>query len=376
MSQKIADIQVLRAFAIIFVFAQHIKATIPSRVMGYLPEKLAFWTGVELFLVISGFVITRALIKRGDFKTWNTAGFLEFWIRRFRRLFPASSFWLAVSLVVSLFIGLSTHDIWGNVKGALMVLTATYNLFEGYCTIYLAYGTVCPSNSITRIYWSLSLEEQFYLLLSLSLLLGHPRKIMVAGITVAFGFLALRWYFSDSYIIAAIHRVTDRSYGLFFGVALALGYRCYEPFVSKIPGIVRGVFIALASCSIIFLPGFVGPATPLAAAMLSTLVVAVATVDATVSRGPLGRILVWLGERSYSLYLCHFSFLYITGHLIRIVTASEPTQNTSMALSAAAIAASFCLSTIAAHLTYEFIEKRYIGGPKTSRAIDGLQSTK
>jgi Predicted acyltransferases len=367
MSTKIEDIQVLRAFAIIFVFAQHIRETIPSKVIDYIPGDFALWVGVELFLVISGFVITRGMIARGDFRKWTLQGFNLFWKRRFSRLLPASILWIVIGLGVSFVIGLNSNDIWGNVKGSLMALTATYNLFDGYCTIYLAYGSVCPSNSITRIYWSLSLEEQFYLLLSLSLLLGHPRKILLAGLSVAISVMALRWYFPENYHIAVIHRITDRSYGLFFGVALALLHNVYAPIVARIPLPLRAASILFGSFVILYLPNASVVGKPFLAALVSTIVVALSIADGAVSKGAVGRSLMWLGERSYSLYLCHFSFLYLIGFMVTLYTGVAATENVSLLLSIIAIGSSFVVSVIAAHYSYELIEKRFLIGGQIVR---------
>ena len=99
---RIADIELLRGIAIVFVLIEHIRINLLTWTGGEgtpLYHYFGFWTGVDLFFAISGFVIARSLLRSLD----GTSGFTEFfnvaiafWVRRAWRLLPSAWLWLGL----------------------------------------------------------------------------------------------------------------------------------------------------------------------------------------------------------------------------------------------------------------------------------------
>lgn len=142
------DIQGLRALAVTAVLVYHLSSS-------WLPGG---FVGVDLFFVVSGFLITSHLLRRPP---RTPREFLDFWARRARRLLPASLLVIVVTLVATWFLAPDT--LWSNTArqaGAATLYFVNW-LLAGDAVDYLA-----ATNAATPVqhYWSLSVEEQFYLL--------------------------------------------------------------------------------------------------------------------------------------------------------------------------------------------------------------------
>jgi peptidoglycan/LPS O-acetylase OafA/YrhL len=142
----VASLDGLRAIAIIGVFGVH--AGVPGMRLG--------WLGVDLFFVLSGFLITSLLLQ--EYRRTSRISLAKFWSRRFLRLMPA--YWLYASfitvLVVVLRFGwLSNHGGW-----TPQALIASIWL---YFSNYLPAGGIWEHQELTIHLWSLAIEEQFYL---------------------------------------------------------------------------------------------------------------------------------------------------------------------------------------------------------------------
>ncbi len=156
------DIQGLRAIAVLAVVLYH--AGVPFLAGGYV--------GVDIFFVISGFLITSHLLS--EMRYDGRVRFASFYAKRARRILPASFVVLSFSVVAALiwYPPLLMREVW---MGA--VATAFYlpnMLFAVQGTNYLAESTP----SLFQHYWSLGIEEQFYLVwpLLLSLLYWRIRR--------------------------------------------------------------------------------------------------------------------------------------------------------------------------------------------------------
>src|SRR5262245_6275416 len=92
-ARKIGDLQVFRAIAILLVLAQHL--SLAPNVLSHFPNfrTMPFWAGVELFFVISGYVVSRSIFS-------GSLNPLSFFLRRLFRLWPAILLFIAVSAVV------------------------------------------------------------------------------------------------------------------------------------------------------------------------------------------------------------------------------------------------------------------------------------
>jgi peptidoglycan/LPS O-acetylase OafA/YrhL len=146
-STRRSDIEALRALAVFAVVGYHANVPIES---GYL--------GVDVFLVISGFVICSSLIR--EWQKTNYINLRDFFIRRIRRLFLPLIFMLSLSMILFFLIGpLNAHRSVVNQAISALGFIANFHYFS------LEGGYFQPAASETFFLhtWSLSLEEQFYL---------------------------------------------------------------------------------------------------------------------------------------------------------------------------------------------------------------------
>jgi peptidoglycan/LPS O-acetylase OafA/YrhL len=173
------EIEALRAVAILIVLVGH-----TPTLLYWKPPEFAYtewFGGVDLFFVISGFVIASAFYddlhvaaRENDERYWRLVG--AFWIRRAFRIIPASWLWLAISLVLSLSfnqLGIFGTPL-GNVGDFISVALNVANFHFTQCAVNHT-TTWCGWNGV---YWSISLEEQFYLVFPLLMFL--PKRWLAA----------------------------------------------------------------------------------------------------------------------------------------------------------------------------------------------------
>ena len=189
--RRIADMELLRGIAVVMVLIEHL----PINLVGWHSPSLdAFgrywrgWPGVDLFFVISGFVIGRSLLPMttgdgGRLDFLNDT--LAFWTRRAWRLLPSAWLWLLIPFLASIAFNrsglFSTPLVNYRSMIAGLLDVANFHLADGYGR--LPYGTTFP-------YWSLSLEEQFYLALPLLIFLLRRRLPWLLGLVVLAQFQA------------------------------------------------------------------------------------------------------------------------------------------------------------------------------------------
>ena len=178
------DIEGLRALAVLGVIAFHFGAT-------WLPGG---FVGVDIFFVISGYLITRLLqqeiARRGTVNLW------AFYARRARRLLPASLFVILVTLAVGYFI-LAPAEQQLYSKGALFASTYMINVWLIRWSLDY-FAPDATSNPFIH-FWSLSVEEQFYLAWPALLLLfawlrpGKRGLFLLMAAVAAASFAACAW---------------------------------------------------------------------------------------------------------------------------------------------------------------------------------------
>lgn len=135
-----------------------------------------FWGGVDLFFCISGYVITGNLLR--TLPSGRQGGFgafaIPFWIRRAWRILPSAWLWLAAPLILSVVANRTGYlgTPKGNIIDALSAVAQVANFHFWACYAFPA--TTC---GIDQVYWSLSLEEQCYILLPVLLYFANRRTI-------------------------------------------------------------------------------------------------------------------------------------------------------------------------------------------------------
>ena len=301
------DIDCLRALAIVFVLIAHAGVLFGgwSAALTDTEQYVWFGSGVDLFFAISGFVIARSFLQMSPTGGLRHAA-LPFWIKRAFRTLPPALFWIAVGLAVTALLNRS--GIFGsfeaNAADALAALLQYANLHLWSC--YNLHTTICGAGGVPLgIYWSLSLEEQFYFLFPFVILLA-PRRWLVPLLVAAAGVQIFNLKLGLASWI--------RSDALILGVLIALAsqqptYAFYAPRFLSQPLWKALMFFALATAVLVawapklqFSPygsGFL--------ALACAVWVFIASFDAgyVMPRGFLKPVILWLASRSYALYLCH-----------------------------------------------------------------------
>jgi peptidoglycan/LPS O-acetylase OafA/YrhL len=230
-SRNIPSLDGLRAISVLMVLSNHMSMEL-LRIIPFVPHWLyTSWgtCGVQAFFVISGFLITHLLLKE-----WQAAGTISlkrFYLRRAFRIFPPLYAYLAVAMLLTL-LGVFP----GYPRAFLFAATYTWNYHPGGSEILLHM-------------WTLSLEEQFYLLWPAALLFLTPRKCVRLAIWVILLSPVSRivtYFLMPNHresLIAMLHSGLDT---IMFGCLLALLWR-NPSFNAMIGPFVRGWVAALAA---------------------------------------------------------------------------------------------------------------------------------
>ena len=318
---RIADIEILRAFAILFVLIEHAHGGLLNHMSRRLDHFYMYFggnQGVDLFFAISGCVIARSLFPALEHARGASAYFnatLAFWIRRAWRLIPSAWLWLAVIMVCVLFFNRS--GVFGtfeaNLEGALAAALdiANFRLMNVYG--HFATGASFP-------YWSLSLEEQFYFVLPIVVFLAGRKLPYILGAVVLAQVFLTRSGENGQHIELILNQI--RSDALALGVLLAIWsrheiYRLYEPVGLGGRPLAGLLMLALPLVAIGILGTdnlhIVGFPLGVVAVLAATLVwVASYNKDYLWPEGFSRRVLLWVGSRSYTLYLVHIPAYFMT----------------------------------------------------------------
>jgi peptidoglycan/LPS O-acetylase OafA/YrhL len=329
-----ADIDGLRALSVIAVMLCH--AGFKAFTGGFI--------GVDVFFTISGFVVTTSLL--GDLER-NAFSFKAFYARRAKRLAPALYVMLLATFVFSVLF-MFPEDTFHLSKNILAVATMTSNIFLSRQTGY--FDAKAADQPLLHT-WSLSVEEQFYIVLPLLLfwLYRGKRKRMMpafALLTIASciaAVVAARHGSNGAYYFAQY-----RAFEFLVGTLLALHEHKREArpswwgAVLFIAGIAMVVAGALGMSNMTQFPG-IGAFLPCGGALLAMYGARRAGVVSLVLGNP---VAVYLGRISYPMYLWHWPLFFALRQL-DLATAAAYGY-------AAAIGLTFILSA----LTYTFVEQR------------------
>jgi len=288
-SRRIVQLDGLRAIAVLAVFAQH-------------ALKAPLWMGVDLFFVLSGFLITGILLER---KAREQSYFGYFYARRARRILPPYLLLMAVSSILFGF-GWAQHWQW-------------YAFFATNIGDALNQS----GHDSLNVLWSLAVEEQFYIVWPFVILFVPERALAWVAAALVLLVPVLRavatpWFdsFWPIYYLTPF-RMDLLAAGALLAVAVRRDRDALEPFKGVA---VLGVIAALAALAWLHLhfPRFRAANTPLSNAGLYSISLVLCTsvvVIALQSKGIVKRllcnpVLVYIGTISYTIYLIHLSVLY------------------------------------------------------------------
>ncbi|WP_175477534.1 acyltransferase family protein [Curtobacterium sp. MCBA15_008] len=305
-----ADIQGLRALAIGLVVLYHLW---PNRLTGG-------FVGVDVFFVISGFLITGHLVKAIAERP-HPRMLLGFYARRIRRLAPAAVLVLSFVLVVSLVVLPATS--WA--PTAWSVLASTFFVENWHLAAQsVSYLETASQPSALQHFWSLSVEEQFYifwpiLLLSVALVARQRAARLLPLVILVVGVLSLAW--------GVLHTRIDPDVAFFDTSARAWQFAVggLVAFMPKPAGLLRlplpwiGIaLIAVASLTFSDSTPFPGYAALVPTVGAALVIAGRSEERSTWSWGFVSRFgpIRWLGDVSYSAYLWHWPLIVLTPQVL------------------------------------------------------------
>ncbi len=279
------------------------------------------FAGVDVFFVISGFLITGMLMR--EVEQTGTVSLARFYARRAKRLLPAAALVLAVTAV---FTGLVMSVVDRRAFGGDIVAAALYFVNWRFADRSVDYLAEDVGTSPVQHFWSLAVEEQFYIIWPLLVLVvawwvrrnGEPVRpwMGVALCTVAIPSFVWSLVMTTNDPSAAFFVTTTRLWELALGAGIAVAM----PLLSRLPRAV-GALIAWGGLSAVILSAFVitsGTAWPGYAALLPVLGSAAVIAGGTTATAGGPRVVlasplfVWVGGLSYSLYLWHWPMLVLS----------------------------------------------------------------
>lgn len=308
-----ADLEGLRAVAVALVVADHL-AGAPA----------GGFVGVDVFFVLSGFLITTLLLREAD--RTGTVSLHDFYVRRARRILPAAVLVVLVTVVVSAVVFLHNRTlqvVWDAVASLLFV--QNWHLIRASTSYFADDGSSSP----LQHYWSLSVEEQFYILWPAALLVVvvlarrfHVRYLVpltvLLALATAASFAVSTWE-SAATPARSYFSIEARAWELGLGALAAIALPRLLPLARRAGSAISttGVVLVLAS-ALVVTPSLPFPAPWALLPVIGTLAVVVGgsagpTRGTGVLTNPVSR---YVGRISYSVYLWHYPAIVVIAALL------------------------------------------------------------
>jgi len=301
--------------------------------------------GVDVFFVISGYLITSIILQEMHAGRFTIAGFYE---RRARRILPAL-FLVMLACLPFAWLWMTPHDLKGFAQS---VVAATLFVPNVYFFRKSGYFDIDAADAPLLHTWSLGVEEQFYILFPLFVLLCWRRgtqTLTLLLMVVAAASLCLSQWASYTHPLGNFFLAPTRAWELSLGALMAIAS------LDKLPGQRLGVtartILSSVGICLVVVPIFVYDATTrypgfhaLAPTLGTALLIAYAHGAGPVTRWLASKWVVGMGLISYTVYLWHQPLFA----LARLHTASRPTP---LLLGALAL-----LSVLLGYLTWRFVE--------------------
>jgi peptidoglycan/LPS O-acetylase OafA/YrhL len=301
----------------------------------WVPEGLSqTWTGVDLFFVISGFVVSRSLVtfgfKRDQSPSQPLAAIFTFYRRRFWRIAPLALFWSIIpAAVVILFAGYSAVTSPSQISHDLLaILTLRYNYVYAYAT---------QGSLLLSPYWSLCVEEHFYLFLPFLFFLLPKERIrltvfiFIILLTPVFLRPVIKAWFPPPHPVPYFRGATHcRLDSLFLGVVLSSLNVQFPAASKRLAALISWFCIfGLATVPVWMTSEFSMNWGLMALSILSGVLVVLAShkQDTVLWLPGFTRMLETVGKYSYALYLSHMPAYFLVVALFhlnnRVVSFSE-----------------------------------------------------
>jgi len=352
---RIRPLDGVRGSAILLVLAHHLAASVQYE-FGY--DNIAFrlmeigWCGVDLFFVLSGFLITGILY---DSKQSN-AYFRNFYARRTLRIFPL--YYLALTVVLVLRLIWDQANLFGIANPTWMwfYLTNVIIARDGY-----------GSFGVVDHFWSLAVEEHYYLMWPFVVLLLNRRQLMVvAGVICLLAPVARTVLTLADVSSAVVYMLTPvRMDSLALGAFIALAARGeYDAASLRNRAWVGLVVGGLAVCAIVVLGRTVSHDHPwMQSVGYSAMAVAFGgLLVLSITFGPARRlfsagVLCWFGKYSYGMYVWHPIIFILVFHSERGRALRGGTEAWH---ALGSIAVAFAITLIITLLSWNLVEKQFL----------------
>lgn len=317
--------------------------------------------GVTVFFVLSGYLITDILVN--EFERNGKIDFKKFWIKRFRRLLPALIIMLVfIASWITLFQRSFLVGLREEILAAFVYVSNWYYVFQEH-----SYFTKFAPPSPLQHMWSLAVEEQFYIVWPILMLLALkfiPSKGKIAVFILLLSFIsaeAMAFMFTPDIDPSRVYFGTDtRAFSLLLGAALAMVWPSAKlsnnvtselrktlnitGLVSLVALIVMMVFIQEDGTFLYY--GGMYLASAVTAVLIAVIVHPASSIGKLFSFKPL----LWIGVRSYGIYIWHFPIIVLLG----IAVKTETISGTKIVI---ALLLTFILSSLSWHFVEEPIRK-------------------
>ncbi|AGN35041.1 acyltransferase family protein [Bacillus sp. GM2] len=338
----------LRAFAVLAVIAYHLNMSWADG--GFI--------GVDIFFVLSGYLITSIILPA--YGNDISLTFRDFWVRRIRRLLPAATLMIFATVIwVALFNRELMHTVRGDAISSLLYVSNWWFIFHDL-SYFDSFGSPSPLKNL----WSLAIEEQFYFIWPIILLLGiyiFKKRERLAAAVVLCALCSAVWM-SILYVPGGdpsrVYYGTDtRAFELLIGCALALVWPMKRLSGNRLPSSLKHALhgtelaaFALLMMSIYFVDEF-SPFLYHGGMLLISIIAAILIACVSHPSSFLGFVLSvkplrWIGKRSYGIYLWHYP----------VIVLSTPVQEIGNPVFWH-VAIKVAVTFILAELSYRFIEK-------------------
>ncbi|MBQ0140296.1 MAG: acetyltransferase [Kurthia sp.] len=312
--------------------------------------------GVTVFFVLSGYLITDLLVN--EYEKTGKIDFKAFWIKRFRRLLPALTVMLIViGTWITLFQRSFLVGLRGEILAAFTYISNWYYVFQEH-----SYFTKFAPPSPLQHMWSLAVEEQFYIIWPILMLIALkfiPSKGKLAVLILLLSFVsteAMAFMFTPDEDPSRVYFGTDtRAFSILLGAALAIVWPSAKLSANvtndlkrtlNIAGVVSLLALLLMMVviqedgSFLYYGGMY-----LASAVTAVLIAVIVHPASSIGKLFSFKPLLWIGTRSYGIYIWHFPIIVLLG----IAVKTETISTTKILL---ALALTFILSL----LSWKYIE--------------------
>lgn len=339
------DIEVLRAVAVIFTVLCHLGEMRWTGDWTAILPKLDFWGGVDLFFCISGFVIAGSLLRQPRPQTFRTYA-IAFYIRRIFRIWPSALLWLIIPVSASIRFSYSFGHFKSVLGDATAAVLQVANIYYIFCT------SNCGKEAV---YWSLSLEEQFYMIFPVLLFFMLRQNLRYVLLLLIILQLPL-------------HRPVEsvlwfvRTDAICFGVLIALARHHKLQLHGAFDRLRARRSAIVFSCALIMAVAAISVASALwvnagLLAVTAAALVWLASFDANIIL-PWRHIrpsLLWIGSRSYAIYLVHDPCFWAVREFVHR-SKFNPSAHLADPHVFGCIAAAVVLIAVLSDLTYRFFE--------------------